>query len=239
MLLTRIVARRAHVLTASEASAVAIEQTYGTRRSDIGLVRWGVDPSFASPGVATSSIGSVVLPTKYLLHVGARRPHKNVATIVAALAQMDDDVHLVLVGTVDDRVPDPVPDLARSLGVGRRLIHLPRVSDSDLLSLYAGARGFLYPSLIEGFGLPLLEAMAAGTPVIASDIPVFREIGGDAAILVSPHDPRAWAAAVKQLDDPARRERLIAHGREAAARATWKETANQLMAILQQVEQVG
>ena len=217
---TRAVIRRTHVLTPSRASADEITRVYGATLSDAAVIPWGVDPSFE--GAATrSTVDGLTMPATYHLHVGARRPHKNVATLVEALALLPASQSLALVGTVDSRWPDSVVDAARRLGVADRVLHIPHVSEEGLKALYAGARTFLYPSLVEGFGLPLLEAMAAGVPVVASDIPVFREVAGEAAVFVAPNEPAAWAAAVNVLRDDHRRAEVIELGREHAARATW------------------
>ncbi len=232
MVLTAAVVRRTHVLTPSATSALAIERAYRVRVSPEHIIPWGVDTSFGMRLPSKPAIGGVFLPDKYYLHVGARRPHKNVATIVRALSLLPEDEHLVLVGSLDARFRDPVPDIARSLGVNGRLIHFPSVTEEDLLALYAGARAFLYPSLDEGFGLPLLEAMAAGRPVIASDIPVFREVAATAAILVPPLVPKAWADAARALDDPVRRQQLVSEGLRAASDASWPTAAALLLAAL-------
>jgi glycosyltransferase involved in cell wall biosynthesis len=128
--------------------------------------------------------------------------------------------------------PDPTLELARELGVSHRILEFAGVSEPDLATLYRSARALLYPSLVEGYGLPLLEAMAAGVPVIASDVPVFREVAGDAAMLVPPFDTSAWVSAIIDLDDPGRRDALIAAGRRRAAAATWDRAADRLTSIL-------
>lgn len=123
-------------------------------------------------------------------------------------------------------------DVARELGVADRVIELSVVSELDLVALYHQSCGFLYPSLVEGFGLPLLQAMSAGVPVVASDIPVFREVAEGAALFVTTHDTRAWIEAIGALEDPTRRAVLVGAGREHAAAATWQRATDQLVAIL-------
>jgi glycosyltransferase involved in cell wall biosynthesis len=233
--LTTVVVRRTTVLTPSRASAAAVRDFYKVRVPDSHVVEWGVGTSFASPAVGAervADVNGVPLPDHYYLHVGARRPHKNVAQLVRALAGLPPQAHLVLVGSADARWPDPTMDLARELGVAERVIALSGVSEADLAALYHQARGFLYPSLVEGFGLPLLEAMSAGVPVVASDIPVFREVAEGAALFVPTDDTRAWIEAISALQDPTRRAALIEAGREHAAAANWQRATDRLVAIL-------
>ena len=229
--LTRVVIRRSHVLTPSRASADEIARRYGVSVGDSAVVRWGVDASF-EVAARTATVDGLTMPTTYHLHVGARRPHKNVVTLIEALALLPASDSLVLVGTVDSRWPDPVTDAARRLGVVDRILHIPNVSEEGLRAAYAGARTFLYPSVVEGFGLPLLEAMAAGVPVVASDIPVFREVAGDAAEFVAPRDPIAWAAAVVDLRDGRRRTAAIERGRAHVAHATWEAAGERALAAM-------
>lgn len=231
-LLTSAVVRRTHVITPSHASARDVERYHHVTVPPGQVVSWGIEDTFRrDPGVRPTA-GGRPLPDRYLLHVGARRPHKNVGVLVETLALLGPEDHLVLVGSVDTRFPDPVPDLVERFGVGDRVVHLPFVSDDELAGLYAGAAAFVYPSLIEGVGLPLLEAMAAGTPVVASDIPVFREVGGDAALFVPPDRPRVWADTVAALGDAAVREGLVTRGRSLAESASWARTGQNLVRIL-------
>jgi glycosyltransferase involved in cell wall biosynthesis len=235
MLQTALVVRSNRAFTRSFASARDIESFYRVPVQDWQVIPGGVDTDFASGASPLGRIGGVDLPRSYLLQVGARRPHKNVAALVRVLPYLPEDQHLLLVGTVDDRFEDPVPELARSLGVADRVVHLPSVSEQELHSLYAGASVFAYPSLIEGLGLPLLEAMAAGLPVVASDIPVFREIAGDAVVLVPPDDPRAWAEAILRASDPQRRAELISAGRRQVENATWEVAMSRLLDALRRI----
>jgi glycosyltransferase involved in cell wall biosynthesis len=229
---TALVARRSEVLTRSIASARQIERFYRIPVPDWHVVPGGVDLGFVAGRTVRQYGGDRDLPANYLLQVGVRRPHKNVAALVRVLPHLPEDYHLLLVGTIDPRFPDPVPHLAHSLGVGKRVHHLPTVSEERLRAIYARATAFAYPSLVEGLGLPLLEAMAAGVPVVASDIPVFREVAGAAAILVPPADPQAWAVAFLRLQDESYRRQLIEAGVNRAREATWDLTAARLLAAL-------
>jgi glycosyltransferase involved in cell wall biosynthesis len=232
LLLTRVVVRRTRVLTPSLSSAADVRRHYGTEIPDCQVIPWGVDPAFGSDDLGPGDAASPVLPDLYHLHVGVRRPHKNVVTLIRALAVMPGSEHLVLTGSADRRFPDPVPEAIRTHGLQDRVHELTDLSETDLVRVYRGARTLLYPSLIEGFGLPLLEAMAAGVPVVASDIPVFREVVGNAAWFVPATAPAAWARAVRDLQDDAVRDDLIARGHRRAAAATWSAAADRLRALL-------
>ncbi|MHA3702947.1 glycosyltransferase family 4 protein [Jatrophihabitans sp. YIM 134969] len=232
-LLTSAVVRRTRVITPSHASARDVERYHHVTVPPGRVLTWGIEDTFRTDTGARPTVDGRPLPERYFLHVGARRPHKNVRVLVETLARLGPEEHLVLVGSVDARFDDPVPDLVERLGVGDRVVHLPFVSDDELAGLYAGATAFLYPSLIEGVGLPLLEAMAAGTPVVASDIPVFREVGRDAALFVPAERPDEWAAAVRRLGEPGVREGLVARGHALADGASWARTGEDLVRILQ------
>jgi glycosyltransferase involved in cell wall biosynthesis len=229
---TALIIRRSQVFTRSVASALDIERFYRVPVAAQEVIPGGIDADFADGAERADRVGDRVLPRHYILQVGARRPHKNVSALVKVLPHLPESYHLVLVGNVDDRFADPAPQLADRLGVTDRILHLPRVSEAELHSLYAGAAVFTYPSLIEGLGLPLLEAMAAGVPVVASDIPVFREVAGDAAVLVDPADSAGWAKAILELRDPAKRARLISAGHDQVKKSTWDVSMSLLVDAL-------
>src|SRR5207244_1385557 len=114
-----------------------------------------------------------------------------------------------------------------------RLGYLP---DAELASLYRGARALAYPSLLEGFGFPPLEAMAAGVPVLCGDIPVLREVAGDAALFADPTDEAALSVALRDIaKDADLRARLIERGRERAAAFGWRRAAERTLAVYRRV----
>ncbi len=174
-----------------------------------------------------------------VLHVGVHRPHKNHAVLVAAFAEVAraiPDVRLVLVGQPDPRFPLSVPDIARAHGVEDRVDVLPEVDNDELARLYGGASVFAFPSFVEGFGLPVLEAMAAGVPVVASDAAAAVEASGGAALNVSARDVRGWAEALTRvLADRGLAARMAAHGREVASAATWERSAERTLRLLRRV----
>lgn len=164
------------------------------------------------------------LPERYLLHVGNRAEHKNVDLLLrvfAELAQRDPDLHLVMSGA---GLPDE-PEKIAALGIEGRT-HVLKVSDAQLPGLYRGAQAFVFPSRYEGFGLPPLEAMAAGCPVLVSDTPALLEVVGDAADVFAPDDVDGAAALVERLlGDPAHAAARRAEGRRRAGEFSWRRTA--------------
>jgi glycosyltransferase involved in cell wall biosynthesis len=225
--LTRRIVARNWILTPSEASAADIRRYYRRAAHPIAVVPWGVSR------LSESDAGSAIaLPDRYFLQVGARRPHKNVEFLVRVLHTLSEDEHLVLVGGRDSRFPDQVAAVAGELGIMSRVHHFESVDEATLQAMYSRAQAYLYPSRIEGFGLPLLEAMAAAVPVVASDIPVFREVAGDAAQFAALDDVAAWTEAIRALDDPDVRAAYVERGLRLARGATWRRSADRLLTVL-------
>ena len=166
----------------------------------------------------------------YVLFVGRHEYRKNLRHIVEAVRPLSG-VNLVLVGEPGHGYEESVvPHLA--VFPRERLRRYEHLSPGELTALYRNAVATLLPSWEEGFGLPILEAMAAGSPVITSDRSASEEIAGDAAILVNPEDPHASEIAIVQLlEDPAFRDRLIASGKARAAQFTWTSYFNRLLDI--------
>lgn len=235
--LTRLALRRSDVvLTVSHATRESVRTHYGLEIPPDRVIHNGVDLRFARhvfPSVMAKARQALGLPKRYILHVGVRRPHKNQSTLVRALRHVDEDVHLVLVGSVDPRFHDPVPELVRELGLEDRILEVRSVPERWLPAVFQGAEAFVFPSLVEGFGLPLVEAMAAGTPVVASDVPAVAEVARGAALLIPPDNPAAWAAGVQRvLDEPELRHDLRRRGRKVAASYPWSSAAEGLVAAL-------
>ncbi len=171
----------------------------------------------------------------FFLYAGTLLRHKNLPTLLRAFALTDPAIpaRLVMVGPASDRELGELHRLREELGLGDRIVHRGLVSTEELGRLYADAVAVVSPSLQEGFGLPLLEAMAAGAPAIVSDLPAFREVGGDAArYVVEPLNPRRWREKLCELaGDVELRRTLGVRGREQARHFTW-ETVGQRFADL-------
>jgi glycosyltransferase involved in cell wall biosynthesis len=164
---------------------------------------------------------------RVVLSLSAKRPHKNLLALIGALARIpaEDRPVLVLPGYRTDHERE-LRERARMLGMDRDIRFPGWVSAAELEGLWEVADVFVFPSLYEGFGLPVLEAMARGVPVACSNTSSLPEVAGDAALLFDPHDESAIADAVRRLlGDPDEAGRLRAHGRQRARLFTWKRTA--------------
>jgi glycosyltransferase involved in cell wall biosynthesis len=167
-------------------------------------------------------LGRFMLSNKgYLLFVGAIEPKKNVRTLIEAYLGIDTEIPLVLVGKKAWDWAEQLEPLGRLEGTdaAKRVQLLDFVGQDDLRSLYAGALGFIFPSLYEGFGLPPLEAMALGTPVVTSRVASLPEVCGDAALYVDPYSCAELRGAIESLiGDEALRDQLVAAGHAQASR---------------------
>jgi len=178
------------------------------------------------------------LPEHYLLYVGMIEPRKNLPTLLQAYAAVADqmpDHRLVVVGPKGWMVEN-ILQQAGQLNISDKVYFTGYVEQVDLPLIYNMADVFIYPSVYEGFGLPVLEAMACGTPVITSNVSSMPEIIGDAGVLVTPNDSQALARSLLELiNDPMERQRLSIRGLERAAAFTWKRTAEKTIAVYRHI----
>jgi glycosyltransferase involved in cell wall biosynthesis len=191
----------------------------------------GVGAALSEPADAAARRERLgVRPGGYLLTVATLEPRKGLDVLLAALAERPDGLPpLVVVGQAGWGGVQP-DAMARELGLPDGQVRaLGRVPDADLAALLHGAAALVMPSRAEGFGLPVLEAMAAGVPVLSSDVPALQEVGGGATVVTPVGDAPALAAALRDLlGDPARQEELRAAGRRRAADFSWVEVAARL-----------
>jgi glycosyltransferase involved in cell wall biosynthesis len=178
---------------------------------------------------------------RYVLSLCTLEPRKNLARLVNAFAAISSearyrDVRLVLVGAVGWK-SEPLFERIQAHGLPReRLVQTGYVPDEDLSALYSGAAVFVYPSLYEGFGLPALEAMQCGTPVITSRTSALPEVVGDAALTIDPLDEDALSQAMQDvLDDPGLADRLRRAGLERARSFTWRRTVDETLRAYEQM----
>ncbi|MCF6377005.1 glycosyltransferase family 4 protein [Nocardioides KLBMP 9356] len=171
-----------------------------------------------------------------VLASGQRRPYKNWDALVRALPLVEESVRPRLVITGAGPGEDPVADVVRRTGMGDWVELKGWIGSEELHDLRTRARAMAYPTLAEGFGLPVLEAMSIGLPVMASDLPVLREVGGDAALWFDPHDDTSIAAAMTTLATrPDVAQRLARDGVAQAARFSWRRVAEDTLAVFEQV----
>jgi glycosyltransferase involved in cell wall biosynthesis len=234
---TRLAIRSAaRLLAPSEATSQDITRFYGVELTPEAIVPYGVGAQFFSV-TGRSCHPRAELPERYILHVGARRPHKNQRVLVEALAALrasHPDLGLVLVGQRDSRFPDEVEELIEKLDLSNYVFQYTQADDEVLLDLYANATVFAFPSLIEGFGLPVLEAMAAGLPVVASDANAVQEAAAGGALIVPARLTSEWVRALHHvLSDPDLAQDLRKRARSVAARHTWGRSAELTLAVLE------
>ena len=204
----------------------------GFKRDTLRLVPWGIDAPRAEPAEVERARATYHLSLPYVLWVGTIEPRKNLPTLLDAFRRLDrHGLELVLIGPKGWN-----EDLEAHLGsAAGRVRVLGFVPEADKRALYAGAEVFCLPSLREGFGLPVLEAMAQGTPVVTSYGTATAEAAGDAAVLVDPHDAPALAAALAEvLDAPERAAALREASLRRAAELPWSRTADLLEAVFRE-----
>lgn len=172
------------------------------------------------------------LPERYVLYLGSNKPHKNLVRLVEAWGMLQpQSSQLVVAGPWDPRYPAPHLR-AEAVGLGDSIRWLGPVAEPDLPALYSGALLFAFPSLYEGFGLPVLEAMACGAAVVCSNSSSLPEVASDAALLADPLDTRQLAAAMAQaLSDESLRQQMREKGLARAQLFTWEQTARQTLDI--------
>lgn len=238
----RAAARRAdRLITGTEAAANELRAHTSLPAELLRVVPYGVDHPYVEPD--PEQVWEVLNQhnlenTPYVLWVGSLEPRKGVGGLVAAMVQVvkkGTAAVLVLAGYPGWQ-NQTVISAADRAQLGTALRELGRVPEHELQALYAAAAVFAFPSLHEGFGLPVLEAMSAGVPVVASDIPAIREVAGDAAVLVAPGNATAWAEALSEvLGSPSRQAELTGAGRRRAASFSWARTARETLRIYEEL----
>jgi glycosyltransferase involved in cell wall biosynthesis len=219
----------AHIITDSEFSAGEIAAAYQIPRERITVAPLGVSDRFA-PTDGAHPPRPAGISTPFLLHVGDLHERRNLPLVVRAMfeAQRRPGIprFAIVMAGVDRGVGDRLTAYARQAQLPEAVLCLGPVTDAQLLTLYRAAAALVYPSRYEGFGLPVLEAMASGTPVIASRAASIPEVLGDAGILLDPDDEAAWAEAIARVvGDQWERGRMRAAGLARAKAFTWARTA--------------
>lgn len=230
---TRFSARAAaHVMADSEATKRDLIRFYSTPAEKITVVYPGRDESLRRVDAAPVR-ARYKLPETYLLHVGTLQPRKNLVRLIQAAehaTRSTPNIALVLAGRAG-WLSEPIVEAARR---ARHVQLLEYVPDEDLAGLYSGAAAFVFPSLYEGFGFPVLEAMACGAPVICSNTSSLPEVAGDAALQVDPRDVAALSAAITRVvGDADLRAALRAQGYEQITKFSWERAARETWRVLE------
>lgn len=227
------------IIAVSQAAARDIERLYRVNPAKIRVVPQGVSENFypLKPQEQLEARIRLKLPERYLLYVGINKPHKNLARLLEAFKlyreQTGDSLKLILAGKEDTRYSADLREKARQLAIMDRVEFRGEIAEANLPALYACASLFVFPSLYEGFGLPVLEAMACGTPVVCADNSSLPEVAGEAAILFKAEDVTAQGTAIaKGLEQAAE---LRQKGLERASRFSWQRTAEKTFEVYKSV----
>jgi len=231
-----------HVITISDYSRQEIEQYFDIPADKISVIPLGVDERWfhqIENETLTETRTRYGLPEKFILSVGTLQPRKNVGRVIEAYRTLPkairSEVALVIVGRAGWQCEELVAGLA-SGAYGSNVFWLKHLPDADLLALMKLASSLAFPSLLEGFGLPVLEAFAAGTPVITSKTTSLPEVAGDAALLVDPLDIASIAAAMQlMLEDQELANSLREKGYIRAREHTWERTASMTLDVYRKV----
>lgn len=217
------------VMTVSEYSKARIVEWAGVPENQVVNVGIGVDKAYSSAAIAHNPGYS------YLLCVSNRRAHKNEPRVLEAFskAKIDPAIRLVLTGDATESLLA----LAVKFGIAQRIVFAGRVAEADLPGYYRGAIALVFPSLYEGFGLPAIEAMACGLPVLTSNTTSLPEAAGDAALLVDPNSVEQISAGIERLcSDQELRAGMIERGFIQATRFTWEMTTTRVSNVLREID---
>lgn len=243
----RLFVRAANTIIAvSQQTQQDLVELYQTPAAKIRVIYQGIDPSFAPADAATvqrvraqyALRNADGTPRPYLLMVGTLEPRKNHVTAMRALARLKalGLPHTLLVVGGEGWLFSPIKAQVEALGLAADVAFTGYVPAADLPALYTGAAAVLQPTLYEGFGFPVLEAMACGAPVICSNVSSLPEAAGNAALLVAPLDDAALAAAIQQLlTEPTLADELRSLGLAQASKFRWERCAQETVTVYQEV----
>jgi glycosyltransferase involved in cell wall biosynthesis len=236
-----------HILAISASARDDLASAYRIPLDRITVTPLAADSRFQpQPHAAIDAVrAKYALPGRYVLSLASNKPHKNLVGLVEAFAQLVKtaephlqsaiyNLELVLAGHWDPRYPEAQVAVER-LGLSRQVRFLPNFAEADLPALYSGAEVFAFPSRYEGFGLPPLEAMACGAPVLCCNTSSIPEVVGDAAVRVAPTTETLAAGLARLLGDDALRMQLRATGPQRAAQFSWHKTAEATLSVYEQV----
>ncbi len=242
-MMPRFLRQAAHVIAVSECSKQDCMHLYGVPETKISVIAEAADPAWQpvnDPTKLAEVRAKYGIPQNYLLYLGTIEPRKNLPALLDALAsliatQPEEPPTLVIAGKKGWMFA-PIFSQVAALGLEQRVIFTGFVPDADAPALLSGARAFAFPSHFEGFGLPVLEAMQCGAPVMCSNSSSLPEVAGDAALLVDPNDTAAIAQALQALwTQSALRADLRARGLAQAVRFSWARAAAETLAVYDRV----
>ena len=224
-----------HLLADSEATRTDLAERYHVPRERVTVAYPGYDGGLTAPVQPAATAAAKArygIVGDYFLYVGTLHPRKNLRRAIAAFAAVRTPVTLVLVGRHGWRAAE-LEDQVRRLGLESRVLFPGYIAEEDKAALLAGALAFVFPSLYEGFGLPVLEAQASGCPVLCSATSSLPEVAGQGAILLDPGDTDGWTEAMDRVaNDPALRSALVERGRVNLERFSWQRCASTVLQVI-------
>ncbi len=231
-LLKRGILNARQLLCVSDTTRKHVNEKFGIPIEDMRVTYNGVSGRLSpspDPGATAAALREAGIPSQYILYLGKIQKHKNVGRLLEAYQQYRNrsanPLPLVLAGREQGTV-EPISAIADRLGLTPHIYRLGYVPDALVPELYRGAHAFVFPSLWEGFGIPLVEAMASGAPVITSSATSLPEVAANAALVVDPHNATAIADALMRIEaEPGLRDSLIARGFRRAADFSWAHCA--------------
>jgi glycosyltransferase involved in cell wall biosynthesis len=226
------------VIAVSSATKDDLVQTLHVPAEKIVVIHHGVRADFHRPpeSVTAATLARLAIPRPYILFLGTVQPRKNLQRLIRAFGRVVAAglPHALVIAGRLGWLTEPIQAEVATQGLTERIHFTGYVADADVPALYAGADVFAFPSLYEGFGMPALEAMACGVPVVASNTTSLPEIVGDAGLLVDPLDEAAIAdALIAILRDDTLRARLIAAGATRVAQFSWERCARETLAVIE------
>lgn len=240
-MIPRSMRRARRIIAISEATAAGIARHFPEVVGKVRTVPLGVDLGVFHPVRDPARMDAVRrtyrLPERYILALGTLEPRKNLSRLIQAFVRVASDasgVHLVLAGKAGFQA-DALREQARNSGVAGRIVFSGHIAAAALPTVYSLADAFAFPSLDEGFGLPILEAMACGVPVLTGNRSAMREVAGDAAELVAPDDTKAIECGLRRvLTDADYRTTLRERGCARVREFTWERTARETVAVYEE-----
>lgn len=222
------------IITISEASKNDIINYYGAASSKVVVVYPGIKDMDKKVKINIRSKYNI--KEDYILFVGTLQPRKNLTNLIEAFSEVrDKNINLVIVGK-KGWMFEEILAAPKKYGVSERVRFIDNVSDEDLPEFYSNALCFVLPSLYEGFGLPILEAMQNGCPVITSKVSSLPEAGGDAALYINPHDSSDITDKLDRvLSDGELREDMVKKGFEQVKKFSWEHTARNVLSVLEEI----
>jgi glycosyltransferase involved in cell wall biosynthesis len=228
------------IVTISESTKRDIQKYYHTGKKPIHVAypSYRKDVFYLQKEPKTSEFENKYRLDKFILAVGETRPYKNTRKLIQAFARLNiKSLKLAIVGKIN-KVDRSLIDLPQELKIADRVVFAGEVDDEELAALYRNAKAFIFPSLYEGFGIPPLEAMACGCPVVASKVASLPEVCGDAAYYINPHETEEIAIGIDRvINDVDLRQKLVDRGLERVKKFDYIKTVDRLLQIIDSIQQ--